>query len=88
MAEAQNTVRTLTGKVVSNKMDKTITVLIERRVKHPIYGKYVKRSTKLHAHDESNQCKIGDKVTIRETRPLAKTKSWALVEIVERAVEV
>ena len=88
MAEAEKTVRTLTGRVVSDKMDKTITVLIERRVKHPIYGKYVKRSTKLHAHDESNQCKIGDKVTIRETRPLAKTKSGALVEIVDRAVEV
>ena len=62
--------------------------LIERRVKHPIYGKYVKRSTKLHAHDETNQCHIGDKVTIRETRPVAKTKSWALVDILERAVEV
>jgi len=88
MAEAQNTVRTLTGKVVSDKMDKTITVLIERRVKHPIYGKYVKRSTKLHAHDETNQCRIGDKVTIRETRPLAKTKCWMLVDVLERAVEV
>ena len=88
MAEVEKTVRTLTGRVVSDKMDKTITVLIERRVKHPIYGKYVKRSTKLHAHDESNQCKIGDKVSIRETRPQAKTKSWALVEVLERAVEV
>ena len=88
MAEAEKTVRTLTGRVVSDKMDKTITVLIERRVKHPIYGKYVKRSTKLHAHDEANQCKIGDKVSIREPRPLAKTKSWALVEVLERAVEV
>ncbi|AUY34375.1 30S ribosomal protein S17 [Pseudomonas sp. PONIH3] len=88
MAEAEKTVRTLTGRVVSDKMDKTITVLIERRVKHPIYGKYVKRSTKLHAHDEANQCKIGDKVSIREARPLAKTKSWALVEVLERAVEV
>ena len=65
MAEAEKTVRTLTGRVVSDKMDNTITVLIERRVKHPIYGKYVKRSTKLHAHDEANQCKIGDKVSIR-----------------------
>ena len=88
MAEVEKTVRTLTGRVVSDKMDKTITVLIERRVKHPIYGKYVKRSTKLHAHDENNQCRIGDTVTIRETRPVAKTKAWALVEIVERAVEV
>ena len=80
MAEAEKTVRTLTGRVVSDKMDKTITVLIERRVKHPIYGKYVKRSTKLHAHDETNQCKIGDKVSIRETRPQSKTKSWALLK--------
>jgi small subunit ribosomal protein S17 len=88
MAEAQKEVRTLTGRVVSDKMDKTITVLIERRVKHPIYGKYVKRSTKLHAHDETNQSRTGDLVTIRETRPLAKTKAWALVEVVERAVEV
>lgn len=85
MAEAQKTVRTLMGRVTSDKMDKTITVLIERRVKHPIYGKYVKRSTKLHAHDETNQCRIGDKVTIRETRPLSKTKVWTLVEVVERA---
>ena len=84
MAEAQKAIRTLTGRVVSDKMDKTITVLIERRVKHPVYGKYLKRSTKLHAHDETNQCKIGDKVTISETRPLSKTKSWALVEVVER----
>ena len=88
MTEVQKTVRTLTGRVVSDKMDKTITVLVERRVKHPIYGKYVKRSTKLHAHDETNQCRIGDKVTIRETRPMAKTKAWALVDVVERAVEV
>jgi len=88
MAEAEKTIRTLTCRVVSDKMDKTITVLIERRVKHPIYGKYVKRSTKLHAHDEINQCRIGDKVTIRETRPLAKTKSWELVDVLERAVEV
>jgi small subunit ribosomal protein S17 len=88
MAEAQKTVRTLTGRVVSNKMDKSITVLIERRVKHPIYGKYVKRSTKLHAHDETNQCRIGDLVTICETRPVSKTKSWALVDVVERAAEV
>ena len=88
MGEAQIDVRTLTGRVVSDKMDKTITVMIERRVKHPIYGKYVKRSTKLHAHDESNQCRIGDLVTIRETRPLAKTKAWAWVSVVERAVEV
>jgi small subunit ribosomal protein S17 len=77
--------RTLTGKVVSNKMDKSITVLIERRVKHPVYGKYLTKSTKLHAHDENNVCKEGDVVTIAETRPISKTKSWALVEVVESA---
>lgn len=86
---AENTsVGTVTGRVVSNKMDKTITVLIERQVKHPLYGKYVRRSTKLHAHDENNECRIGDKVTIREIRPLAKTKNWTLVQIDERAAQV
>jgi len=84
MAEA-TTARTATGKVTSDKMDKTITVLVERRVKHAIYGKYITRSSKLHAHDESNECKIGDVVTIQETRPQSKTKSWALVKIEERA---
>ncbi len=78
-------VRTLTGKVVSDKMDKTITVLVERRVRHPIYGKYVSKSSKLKAHDEANECKAGDTVTIAESRPLSKTKSWALVKIEERA---
>ncbi|MDF2445155.1 MAG: ribosomal protein [Moraxellaceae bacterium] len=77
--------RTLTGKVVSNKMDKSITVLIERRVKHPVYGKYLTKSTKLHAHDENNVCKEGDVVTIAETRPISKTKAWTLVEVVESA---
>ncbi len=77
--------RTLTGKVVSNKMDKSITVLIERRVKHPVYGKYLTKSTKLHAHDEQNVCKEGDVVTIAETRPISKTKSWTLVAVVETA---
>lgn len=85
---AQNTARTISGKVVSDKMDKSITVLVERRVKHPIYGKYVKRSTKLHAHDENNECTIGDVVTIQESRPLSKTKSWKLVTIVEKASKV
>ncbi|QAX81641.1 30S ribosomal protein S17 [Candidatus Pseudomonas adelgestsugas] len=88
MAEAKKTIRTLTGRVISDKMDKTITILIERRVKHAIYGKYVKRSTKLHAHDETNQCHVGDKVTICETRPLAKTKSWKLVNVLECVAEV
>ncbi len=81
----QNVKRTLTGKVVSNKMDKSITVLIERRVKHPVYGKYLTKSTKLHAHDEQNVCKEGDVVTIAETRPISKTKSWTLVAVVETA---
>ena len=87
MAETQ-TVSTVTGRVVSDKMDKTITVVIERQVKHPLYGKYMRRSTKLHVHDENNECRIGDLVTIRETRPLAKTKSWTLVQIDERAAQV
>lgn len=79
--------RTLQGKVISNKMDKSITVAIERQVKHPIYGKFIKRTTKLHVHDENNQCKEGDVVTIRECRPLSKTKSWTLVAVIETAVE-
>ncbi|OUS18526.1 30S ribosomal protein S17 [Gammaproteobacteria bacterium 50_400_T64] len=85
---ASNTARTLSGRVVSDKMDKTVTVLIERRVKHALYGKYISRSTKLKAHDEANECRAGDLVTIAETRPLSKTKSWALVNIDERATEV
>jgi len=80
--------RSLMGRVISDKMDKTITVLIERRVKHPIYGKYVKRSTKLHVHDESNASKIGDTVTIYETRPRSKTKAWELLEIVKRSIDI
>ena len=85
MAEAQKTVRTLTGKVVSDKMDKTITVAIERLVKHPVYGKYVRRTTKLHVHDEHDECRIGDLVTIKQCRPLSKTKAWTLVAVVGRA---
>lgn len=81
-------VRTIKGRVVSNKMDKTITVLVERRVKHPVYGKYLTRSTKLHAHDEDNRCQIGDVVTIRETRPISKSKTWALVAIEGQATQV
>ena len=87
MAEDKN-VRTMTGKVVSDKMDKTVTVLIERRVKHPLYGKIVKRSTKLHAHDENNDCRMGDVVTIKETRPLSKSKTFELVSIDERATQI
>lgn len=85
---SEKTVRTATGKVVSDKMDKTITVLVERRVKHPVYGKYLTRSSKLHAHDENNECKIGDVVTVRETRPVSKSKTWALVQIDEQASQV
>ncbi|ROR34833.1 30S ribosomal protein S17 [Inmirania thermothiophila] len=77
--------RTIVGRVVSDKMDKTVTVLIERRVKHPLYGKYVRRSTKVYAHDEDNACREGDTVRIQETRPLSRLKRWRLVEIVERA---
>jgi small subunit ribosomal protein S17 len=84
----QTTARTLTGKVVSDKMDQTITVLIERRVQHPIYKKFVKRSTKVHAHDANNECQIGDVVTVKESRPLSKTKTWTLVTVEERPVKV
>ncbi|EFP95158.1 30S ribosomal protein S17 [Vibrio caribbeanicus] len=77
--------RTQQGRVVSDKMDKSIVVAIERMVKHPIYGKYVKRTTKVHAHDENNDCGLGDKVEIAECRPLSKTKSWTLVKVLEKA---
>ncbi|MCV6610590.1 MAG: 30S ribosomal protein S17 [Amphritea sp.] len=85
---AEKRTRTVTGKVISNKADKTITVLVERKEKHPIYGKFVTRSTKLHAHDEQNECGMGDVVTIAESRPLSKSKSWTLVKIEEQAVKV
>lgn len=88
VVEGSGKARTLTGRVVSDKMDKTITVLIERRVKHPLYGKYVTKSSKLKAHDANNECKEGDLVTIAESRPLAKTKSWRLVRIDERSTRV
>ncbi|MBY6196880.1 30S ribosomal protein S17 [Vibrio hangzhouensis] len=78
-------IRTQQGRVISNKADKSIVVAIERMVKHPIYGKFVKRTTKLHAHDENNECGIGDTVEVRECRPLSKMKSWTLVSIVEKA---
>jgi small subunit ribosomal protein S17 len=77
--------RTLVGKVVSNRMNKTVTVLVERRVKHPIYGKYVVQSKKYHAHDEANSCNEGDLVEIQETRPVSKTKAWAVSRLVEAA---
>ena len=87
MAEAKKLSRSVTGKVVSTKADKTITVLVERRVKHPVYGKFLRRSTKLMAHDELNQCREGDIVTIEECRPLSKRKTWMLVSVVEQAPE-
>ena len=80
--------RSVTGTVVSNKMDKTITLRVERRVKHPVYGKFVRKSKKIHAHDAENVCAIGDVVTVEECRPLSKTKSWMLKSIEARAPEV
>ena len=84
MTTAERSARTLTGRVSSDKMDKTITVVVERLVRHPVYGKYLRRSTKLHAHDESNECRTGDLVMIEQCRPLAKTKAWRLVKVLER----
>lgn len=86
MSELQTSSRTLTGRIVSDKMDKTITVMIERRVKHPVYGKILTKSTKIKAHDETNDANTGDLVTIAECRPVSKGKSWKLVNIDERAV--
>ncbi|MCR4961279.1 MAG: 30S ribosomal protein S17 [Lachnospiraceae bacterium] len=83
--EERNLRKTRTGKVVSDKMDKTITVAVVDNVKHPLYGKIVKRTYKLKAHDENNECKVGDTVKVMETRPLSKDKRWRLVEIVEKA---
>lgn len=88
MDEKTKTARSLSGRVVSNKMNKTITVQVDRRIKHPLYGKIVTRHTRLHAHDESNECKEGDLVQIEECRPLSKSKAWRLVKVLERAREV
>lgn len=87
MSNSNETVGVLTGEVISDKMDKSATVLIERRVKHPRYGKMLRRSTKYHIHDENNTCKVGDIVKIKETKPISKTKSWTLVDVVETAVK-
>ena len=87
MSAAEKLQRTLTGVVASDKMDKSITVKIERRVKHPIYGKFITRSTKLHVHDEKNECGIGDTVVIEQCRPISKTKAWRLVKVLEKAVQ-
>ncbi|MEJ2393599.1 MAG: 30S ribosomal protein S17 [Candidatus Thiodiazotropha sp.] len=85
MSEQETSNRTLVGQVVSEAMDKSITVSVERRVKHPVYGKYMRRSTKVHAHDETNECHVGDTVMVEQCRPLSKTKTWRLVKVLERA---
>ena len=79
--------RTITGRVVSDKMDKTVSVAVERLIKHPVYGKYIRRTTKVLAHDASNECKEGDRVSISECRPVSKNKSWAVVDVIERAAD-
>ncbi|MCH7637465.1 MAG: 30S ribosomal protein S17 [Proteobacteria bacterium] len=85
MTEENKTRRTIVGRVVSDKMDKTVSVAIERLIKHPVYGKYIRRTTKVLAHDASNECKLGDRVAISECKPISKNKSWAVVDVVERA---
>lgn len=86
--ETKALTRTLVGTVTSDKMDKTVTVLVERRVKHPLYGKYIVQNKKYHAHDENNTCGIGDKVEIAESRPISKTKSWKVTRVIEKAVVI
>jgi len=86
MTEERQPARAVIGTVVSNKMDKTITVLIERKIAHPLYKKFIRRSTKIHAHDGENTCNEGDKVMVEQCRPLSKSKAWRLVEVLERAV--
>ena len=85
MSEERNMRKTRTGIVVSDKMDKTVVIAIKDNVRHPLYGKTVKRTSKIHAHDEKNECGIGDRVAVMETRPLSKTKRWRVVEIIEKA---
>jgi small subunit ribosomal protein S17 len=87
MSDNATPLRTVEGRVVSNKMNKTVTILVERQVKHPLYGKYIRRSTKLHAHDEANACNEGDVVRVTECRPMSKTKNWRVVEIVSKSAE-
>mgnify|MGYP003336937767 FL=1 len=87
-SETKKVVRTLSGRVVSDKMDKTVTVLVERKVKHPLIGKVISRSNKFHAHDEANECKEGDLVVIEESRPLSKTKTWKVSKIVAKSTGV
>ena len=85
MSEETKVEHNVTGQVVSNKMDKSIVVMGERKVRHPLYGKYIRRSTKYHAHDENNECNVGDTVMIKECRPLSKTKSWTLIKVVDKS---
>ena len=87
MSEENKVQRTIVGRVVSDKMDKTVSVAIERTVKHPVYGKYIRRTTKIMAHDEANECKAGDRVAISECKPISKNKAWAVVNVVERAAD-
>ena len=87
MSEETKTQRTLVGRVVSDKMDKTVSVAIERLIKHPVYGKYIRRTTKVLAHDQENACKAGDRVAIAECKPISKNKSWAVVNVVERSAD-
>ena len=87
MSEETKTQRTLVGRVVSDKMDKTVSVAIERMIKHPVYGKYIRRTSKVLAHDQENACKAGDRVAIAECKPISKNKSWAVVNVVERSAD-
>ncbi len=87
MSEVKKEQRTMTGRVVSDKMDKSVSVAIERLIKHPVYGKYIRRTSKVMAHDETNQCKEGDRVQIQEGRPISKNKSWSVVSVIERAAD-
>ncbi len=87
MSEENKAQRTIVGRVVSDKMDKTVSVAIERTIKHPVYGKYIRRTSKVMAHDAENECKAGDRVAISECKPVSKNKAWAVVNIVERAAD-
>jgi small subunit ribosomal protein S17 len=87
MSEENKAQRTITGRVVSDKMDKTVSVAIERLIKHPVYGKYIRRTSKVLAHDAANECKPGDTVQISECRPISKNKSWSVVNVVERSAD-
>jgi small subunit ribosomal protein S17 len=87
MSEEKKVQRTITGRVVSDKMDKSVSVAIERLIKHPVYGKYIRRTSKVMAHDAANECKTGDRVAISECRPISKNKSWSVVSVIERAAD-